>query len=73
MNARRAALLHRERAELLTRLAHVDEQIALAFEEEPAPTTKPRRRVPIQPPDMPSDDLTRARARRALRRAGVAP
>ena len=63
---RRLAELERQRADLLDELAE-----QLAAELEPG-TTTPRRPGPrIVAPEAPIDDLQRAKARRALRRAGL--
>ena len=62
---RRLAELERQRAELL------DELAAQLAELEPR-SAPPRRPGPrIVAPEAPIDDLQRARARRALRRAGL--
>lgn len=63
MNARRAAALDAERAEL-------HRQLAVAIEETEEPE-QPRRARPMVPV-VDVDDVTQARARQALRRSGVA-
>lgn len=63
---RRLAELERQRADLLDQLAE-----QLADELEPR-ATSPRRPGPrIVAPEAPVDDIQRAKARRALRRAGL--
>lgn len=73
MNPSRVAALHRALAELDEQRAALQRELADAYvAEEEAPRTKPR--AAVQYPDMgPVDDVTRANARRLLRRAGVAP
>ena len=63
---RRLADLERQRADLLDELA---EQLADELEPRVAAPRRPGPRIVA--PEAPIDDLQRARARRALRRAGL--
>lgn len=84
MNARRLAAITRERAELLTRLAKLEEEYASALVEgendtnhAPAhrtPRSRPVKQTQIVVPQLPDGlqvtELDRARAAAALRRVG---
>lgn len=61
MNRRRVAALLRELADELEQ-----------DDDPPAERPRPRREVLAPKPETPVDDVTRARARRLLRRTGVA-
>lgn len=76
MNERKALALLRELAANPAAVALVRELLDEMAVEEPKPTPAPPpgpRRVPRPVPEIPVDDIARAKARRLLRRAGVAP
>ena len=70
MNQRRAAALFRRLADLDAERAERHRQLAVALAETEEPE-QPRRARPA-PPVVDVDDMTRERARRMLRRSGVA-
>ena len=74
MTAARVAQLYRRRADLLREVADVDAEIAAALEDD-APAREPakRRHAPSPTGEVEIDDVTRARARRLMRRSGLVP
>lgn len=78
MNVSRIAALMKELAELDAQRSEVERRLALAFLEpepleEQTPSLRPRGSTPRPEPEVTPDDLARTKARRLLRRAGVAP
>jgi hypothetical protein len=63
VNRRRVAALLRELAD----------ELEQEDDPRPATTAKKPRHIPSPEPTIPIDDVARARARKLLRRAGVAP
>lgn len=61
LNGRRVAALLRERARLAREVAAIDEQMAAVLDEEP----------PARQSKPPITDIDKARARKALRKAGL--